>query len=89
MAASDYSVPAEVYATPGRGSKRTMLYRKFTSLAEAVQFIVEDLPPGMMHALAETDDGRFEGDDIRALYDAEEYPLPRSQKPRPHLVVVS
>ena len=43
MSAPDYSVPTEVYATPGRGAKRTMFYRKFSSLAEAVQFIVDGL----------------------------------------------
>jgi len=55
-----------------------MLYRKFPSLAEAVRFVIEDLPEGMMHALAETDDDRFEGTSLRALYDAEQYPLPRA-----------
>ena len=78
MPVPDYSAPAEVYATPTRGAKRSMLYRKFTSLAEAVQFVVEDLPSGMMHALAETDDERFEGESLRALYDADSYPLPRA-----------
>ncbi len=81
MSTRDYSVPAEVYATPTRGAKRTMFYRKFPSLAAAVQFIVEDLPTGMAHALAETDDERFEGKSLRALYDAEDYPLQRASKP--------
>jgi hypothetical protein len=87
MPTTDYSVPAEVYATPGRGAKRAMLYRKFASLAEAIQFIVEDLPEGMTHALAETDEERFEGASLKALYDAEDYPLPRL--PRPRLVDAS
>ena len=78
MSAPDYSAPTEVYATPGRGAKRTMFYRKFSSLAETVQFVVEELPKGMMHALAETEDERFEGARLRALYDADDYPLPRA-----------
>jgi hypothetical protein len=83
MLISDYSAPAEVYATPARGGKRTMFYRKFTSLAEAVRFIVEDLPKGMLHPLAETDRARFEGGALRALYDADDFPLPRAARPQP------
>jgi hypothetical protein len=73
--AVDYSTPAEVYTIPGRG--RAMFYRKFPSLAEAVQFVVEGLPKEMRHGLVETESERFEGLSLRALYDAEEYPLPR------------
>jgi hypothetical protein len=51
-------------------------------LAEAVQFVVEDLPKGMRHGLVETEAERFEGPGLRALYDAEEYPLPRAKSPR-------
>jgi hypothetical protein len=84
VTATDYLVPAEVYATPGRGVRRAMFYRKFPSLAAAVQFVAEDLPPGMVHAAVETEDERFEGADLKALYEAEDYPLPRisARKPR-------
>ena len=77
MLVPDYSAPAELYATPGRGARRAMFYRKFPTLAEAVRFAVEDLPSGMMHAIAETEHDRFEDVSLRALYDAEQYPLPR------------
>lgn len=80
MPISDYSAPAEVYATPGRGARR-MFYRKFPSLAEAVRFAIEDLPRSMKHPLAETDTARFEGAELRALYDAEDFPLPRAVRP--------
>lgn len=89
MSGPDYSAPTEVYATPGRGARRSMFYRKFPSLAEAVQFVVEELPKGMLHALAETESERFEGASLRALYDAEEYPLPRATPGRQSPLVTS
>jgi hypothetical protein len=61
-----------------------MFYRKFPTLAEAVRFAIEDLPSGMMHAIAETEYDRFEDVSLRALYDADQYPLPRVAERRMH-----
>jgi hypothetical protein len=61
-----------------------MFYRKFPSLAEAVRFVIEDLPAGMMHPIAETDQDRFEDAGLRALYEAAQYPLPRVTERRMH-----
>jgi hypothetical protein len=73
----DYAAPAEVYASRHRGAKKNLFYRRFASVAEALQFAVESLPPEMTNVLLETDEERYEGATVRALYDAAEYPLAR------------
>ena len=46
MSPIDYSASAEVYANSRGGPKKSLFYRKFPSVAEALQFVVEGLPPG-------------------------------------------
>ena len=81
MTSIDYSATAEVYANSRGGPKRSLFYRKFPSVAEALQFVVEGLPPGMINVLVETEDDRLEAQTIRELYEADDYPLPRSGRP--------
>lgn len=78
MTSIDYSASAEVYANSRGGPKRSLFYRKFSSVAEALQFVVEGLPAGMINVLVETEDDRLEAQTIRELYDADDYPLPRN-----------
>jgi hypothetical protein len=73
---TDYDAPAEVYANR-RGAKGPLFYRKFGSLAEALRFAVESPPAGAANILIESDEERFEAGEIRRLYDAVQYPLPR------------
>ena len=86
MTSIDYSASAEVYANSRGGPKRSLFYRKFPSVAEAVQFVVEGLPAGMINVLVETEDDRLEARTIRELYDADDYPLPRSD---PHMAAAA
>ena len=80
MSPIDYSATAEVYANSRGGPKKSLFYRKFPSVAEALQFVVEGLPPGMINVLVETQDDRLEARTIQQLYDADDYPLPRSDR---------
>lgn len=80
MSPIDYSATAEVYANSRGGPKKSLFYRKFPSVAEALQFVVEGLPPGMINVLVETEDDRLEAQTIRQLYDADDYPLPRGDR---------
>jgi hypothetical protein len=80
---TDYAAPAEVYANRQRGARKPLFYRKFASLAEALQFIVEGLPAGMINVLLETEEERFDAAMIQTLYEAAEYPLPRTVRPLP------
>jgi hypothetical protein len=76
----DYQVPAEVYASRGRGAtKRPMTFYRFKSAAEAIQFVMEKLPAEMlMGTTMEIGEERFIGNDIKKLYHSESFPLSRT-----------
>jgi hypothetical protein len=83
----DYSAAAEVYYMPMRrrgGARQRLSYRRFTSAAEAIRFVVEDFPAA--HTLGpwiQVGDNRFDSDAIRQLYDSSDYPLRRRSKRQP------
>ena len=72
----NYSTPAELYLRSTVAGGKRMVYKRFASAAEAVQFAVES---GERFATVtlENGDGRLEKADIRRLYDADQYPLSR------------
>jgi hypothetical protein len=80
-----YDCPAEVYAVQRRGAKRPLFFRRFGSVAEALQFVVERLPPNLTSIVLETDDQRLDAAEIATLYEASEYPLPRLARAEPPL----
>jgi len=75
----DYSALAELY--PTRSYKRragAVAYKRFEVAAEAVRFAMEELPPEfLLGTYLEVDEERFNGKQIRLLYESEDYPLPR------------
>ena len=63
---------------PKRGRGQPLRYRRFATAAEAIRFVVEELPA--MRALGawmQVGDERFDGDDIQRLYESDNYPLRR------------
>jgi hypothetical protein len=78
----DYSALAELY--PTRSYKRragSVSYKRFEVAAEAVRFAMEELPPEfLLGTYLEVDEERFNGKQIRSLYESEDYPLPRKKK---------
>jgi hypothetical protein len=79
----DYAAPAELYARRQAGPKKQLFYRRFPSVAEALQFAVEDLPAKTTNILLETADERFEGASLKEMYEADGYPLARAGEPSP------
>jgi len=75
----DYDASAELFMSRSRSTKRRPKYKRFDTAAEAVRFVVEDLPaavlPGAYLLIAET---RFGVEEIRSLYQSAGYPLPRA-----------
>ena len=77
----DYQAPAELFHGRSRASKSRPKYQRFDSAAEAVRFVVEQLPAAVLpgtYLLVE--DARFGADEIRQLYDSAGYPLPRGSE---------
>lgn len=75
----DYAARAELY--PGKRSKRfrTIGYRRFDTTAEALRYVVEEMPSELLAgAILETEDHRFGADRIAELYKDNAYPLPRA-----------
>ena len=75
----DYAALAELY--PTRSYKRRagcVAYKRFEVAAEAVRFAIEELPSDLLlGTYLEVEEERFNGKQIRSLYESNDYPLPR------------
>jgi hypothetical protein len=73
----DYTASAELFPSR-RYAKSLARYRRFPNAAEAIQYVIEEMPEAhLIGTMLDIDGARFEGRSIRALYDAEAYPLER------------
>jgi hypothetical protein len=79
MTQFNYASEAELF--PGRRKVRkpnAIGYRRFARASEAIRFAVEDMPAVLLlGAFLEVDDKRYDGRDIRRLYDSTDYPHSR------------
>ena len=75
----DYSAPAELFMQKRKGGARQPLgYRRFTTAAEAICFVVEKFSAmRALDAWMQVGDERFDADEIQRLYESSDYPLPR------------
>ncbi len=75
----DYAASAELFMPKRKpGARRPLSYRRFTTAAEAIRFAVEEFPS--IHTLGawmKVGEERFNGDDIRRLYESTSYPRRR------------
>ena len=80
----DYAALAELY--PTRTWKRRaghLTYKRFEVAAEAVRFAMEELPSEfLLGTYLEVEEERFNGQQIRQLYESKDYPLPRKLPPQ-------
>jgi hypothetical protein len=78
MTTINYATPAELFPSR-RYAKSLARYRRFASAAEAIRYIIEEQPESwLVGSTLDVDGQRFEGKAIRALYEAEAYPLKRA-----------
>lgn len=76
--AFDYTAAAELYPGDSPYKSSRVRYRRFDTVAEALQYAMEDMPAQWLRGAAlEVDEDRFESADMRALYEADAYPLKR------------
>jgi len=76
----DYASPAELFIGRTRGSSRgsPMKYLRFPTAAEAIKYAVESLEIAvLLSAALVVGEDRYDGAQIRELYDGERYPLSR------------
>jgi hypothetical protein len=77
VAEFDYAATAELFAL-ARRLRRPFGYKRFEQAAEAIRFVIEELPRECLSgAFLEVDEQRYGSDDIRRLYDSAKYPLAR------------
>jgi hypothetical protein len=70
----DYAASAELFMPKRKGGPRPPRYRRFATAAEAIRFAVEELPAiRTLGAWMLVGEERFNGDDIRRLYESTSY----------------
>jgi hypothetical protein len=75
----DYTALAELYPTRSyRRRAGSVTYKRFEVAAEALRFAMEELPSEfLVGTYLEVEEERFNGQQIRLLYESKDYPLPR------------
>lgn len=86
----NYAATAELFPSRRYAKSQTTQYRRFARAADAIRYCVEEMPPkALVGSFLEVEEQRFEGDAIRELYEAPDYPHARLEaaedgdKPRP------
>lgn len=74
----DYNASADLFPARSRNGWRPVGYRRFDTAAEAIRFAVEDMPAELLNgAVLESTDDRLNAENIRLLYQSDDYPLAR------------
>jgi hypothetical protein len=79
MNTSEYFLEASLYYAKSANAKRkALVFRRFTRVAEAIRFAVEELTPKVLDGCTpEISYAPFFGREIRSLYDDHLFPLRR------------
>jgi hypothetical protein len=74
----DFTAPAELFTARSNKYRGKISYKRFDTGAEAVRFAIENISrSALLGAYLESDEKRFDGHEIRSLYESEAYPLQR------------
>jgi Arc/MetJ-type ribon-helix-helix transcriptional regulator len=78
MTTFNYDSMAELYPSRRFAKSQVTQYRRFAKASEAIRYCIEDLPAkALAGSFLEVNEQRFEGEAIRTLYLAADYPLER------------
>jgi hypothetical protein len=82
MDAFDFEAEAELFPTRSRASRRQPVgYRRFTRAADAIRYAIEEMPAEfLVGTFLEVNEERFDGKEIRDLYERADYPLARARQ---------
>jgi len=81
MAGFDYGAPADLFPARSRHGRRPIGYRRFATAAEAIRFVIEQMPVEFLDGtILEVENDRVDGARIVTLYDSADYPLVRKAK---------
>ena len=76
----NYDAFAELYPSRRYAKSQQTQYRRFDRAAEAIRYVVEELPgKWLAGSHLEVDEQRFEGAAILELYESADYPLSRAE----------
>lgn len=80
MTAFDFTAPAELFPSKGKGPRRKAVsYKRFDTAAIAIRYAIEELDPdNLSGAVLEVDEDRYDDVAIRNLYASADYPLKRT-----------
>ena len=78
----DYAASAELFMPKRtRCARQALSYRRFATAAEAIHFAVEEFPAiSALDAWMQVGEERFNGDEIRRLYESTSYPRRRRMR---------
>jgi len=75
MSKFDMNAPAELFPSRNRKIANKVKYRRFDHASDAIRFAMEELPePLLLGAYIEINEERLGHKDIRALYEAVNFP---------------
>lgn len=82
MDAFDFEAEAELFPTRSRASRRQPVgYRRFARAADAIRYAIEEMPAEfLVGTFLEVNEERFDGREIRDLYERADYPLARARQ---------
>ncbi len=76
----DYNARAELFPSRSKKGRNRITYKRFDTAAEAIRFVVEDVPPpALLGAYLEVDEARYGLPEIQYLYERAAYPLKRRE----------
>lgn len=76
----NYAQSADLFPARSRVGHRPVGYRRFNTAAEAIRYVIEEMPPEFLGGtILEIDSERFDGPGIQRLYVNEGYPLARKR----------